>query len=155
MKHPILYTLVLLFTLHAVTAYSQNPTGSKPKIFSSFPETIACSELELSKVFAAAVDQNISLYFSDNFLFTGTVTSNIVKYSNLQTVVIKSPVFGDAIFALSKIINADRSISYIGRIINKKYFDGYELKKDAQNNYQLIKIETDKVIQDCRQNQDP
>lgn len=76
----------------------------------------------------------------------------MVKYANLQTAVIKSPVFGDAVFAVSKITNADKSVSYIGRIISKKYFDGYELKKDTQNNYRLIKIETDRVIQDCSHN---
>lgn len=152
MKRPIPYAMLLLFILNSVTGFSQATADLKPKLFSNFPEKITFSELELSKVFNAAVDQNISLHFSDNFLFTGKVTSKVVKYSNLQTAVIKSPAFSDAIFALSKIINADNSISYIGRIINKKYFDGYELKKDAYNNYQLIKIETDKVIQDCSHN---
>ena len=152
MKCPNLYTLVLLFTIISVTAYSQNPNGSKPALFSNLPEKISCPESELNRIFSATVDQHISLAFSDKFLFSGTVTSNVVKYANLQTAVIKSPVFGDAIFAVSKITNADKSISYIGRIINKKYFDGYELRKDALNNYQLVKIETDKVIQDCSQN---
>ena len=114
-----------------------------------FPSKINCSEAELSKVFAAAVNQNINIAFSDNFLIDGTVTGNIIKYNNLQTVVIKLPLFADAIFVLSKITNTDNSIIYVGRIINKKYFDGYELKKDNHNNYQLIKIETDKVMQDC------
>ena len=70
----------------------------------------------------------------------------------MQTVIIKASFFDDAIFALSKITNADNSISYVGRIITKKYFDGYQLIKDELNNYQLIKIETDNVIQDCSQN---
>jgi hypothetical protein len=131
---------------------SQNTATPKPKIFSNFPDIINCSESELSKVFSASVDQNVTLSFSDNFLFSGAVTGNVVKYANLQSAVIKSPVFGDAIFALSKITNANGSINYIGRIINKKYFDGYELKKNELNNYQLIKIETDKVIQDCSHN---
>jgi hypothetical protein len=39
----------------------------------------------------------------------------------------------------------------VGRIINVNYFDGYELRKSAAGNYQLIKIETDKVIQPCSQ----
>ena len=151
MKRLTLYTLVL-FALIAQTAYAQNPTGAKPKLFSNFPEKIICSPSELSRIFTASTDQNISLSFSDNFLFSGTVTSNVVKYANLQTAVIKSPVFGDAVFAVSKITNADKSVSYIGRIISKKYFDGYELKKDTQNNYQLTKIETDRVIQDCSHN---
>jgi len=152
MKYFATNALCLLCILISSAAKSQVSASIKPSLFSSFPDKVNCSEAELSKAFSIAADQNISLSFSNNFLFSGAVTSNILKYTNLQTVIIKSPAFGDAIFALSKITQADRSISYVGRIINKKYFDGYELKKDAFNNYQLIKIETDKVIQDCSQN---
>ena len=152
MKNCVTLTMALLFALSTISVVAQNATGAKPKLFSSFPQQIICSEAELSKAFTAAANQNINLSFSDNFLFGGMVTSNVIKYDNLQSVVIKSSVFGDAIFALSRITNADKSISYVGRIINKKYFDGYELKKDANNIYQLIKIETDTVIQDCSHN---
>jgi hypothetical protein len=149
MKHPIRNVLVLLYVMISASVQAQTQSGAKPSLFNNYPGKIICSEQELSKVFSSTVNQDINLSFSDNFIFSGKVTSNVVKYANLQTAVIKSPVFGDAIFALSKITNADRSTSYIGRIINKNYFDGYELRKDAANNYQLIKIETDRVIQDC------
>ena len=149
MKHPTLFIIIVLVTFFSVTAFSQNTNGTKPQLFNSFPSKINCTEAELSKAFAVAVNQNINVAFSDNFLIDGTVTSNIVKYNNLQTVVIKSPLFADAIFVLSKITNRDNSINYVGRIINRKYFDGYELRKDNFNNYQLIKIETDRVMQDC------
>ena len=149
MKYPKCNLVLLLCLMISAVVHAQNPTGTKPSLFNNFPGTILCSEQELSRVFNSTANQDISLSFSDNFIFSGKVTSNVVKYTNLQTAVIKSPVFGDAIFVLSKITNADRSASYVGRIINKNYFDGYELKKDASNNYQLIKIETDRVIQDC------
>ncbi|MGG9960250.1 hypothetical protein [Ferruginibacter sp. SUN106] len=152
MKTLISGVMLMLCIGIATTTYSQGTTGAKPKLFSNYPGKIICSEQELSKVFAAGVNHTIDLNFSDNFLFSGTVTSNVVKYANLQTATIKSPFFADAVFAISKITNADKSTSYIGRIINTKYFDGYELKKDAADNYQLIKIETDQVIQVCSQN---
>ena len=151
MKRPISYTAVMLFTLLSVTAYSQNTTGAKPKLFANYPDHINCTVTELGKAFTAAADQNINLAFSDNFLFNGTVTSNVVKYANLQTAVIRSASFSNAIFVLSKITNADGTTSYVGHIINTKYFDGYDLKKDASGNYQLVKIETGAVLQDCRQ----
>jgi len=151
MKILILKATLLLCILTSLTAGAQN-TAAKPKLFSSFPDKIICTEQELSKVFSASVDQNLGLSFSDNFSFSGTVTSNVVKYSNLQTVIIKSAAFDGAILVLSKIKDENGGISYVGRIINTKYFDGYELQKDAANNYQLIKIETDKVIQVCSQN---
>ena len=152
MKRPIPIALLMLFALLSATAYSQNTTTAKPRLFANFPDRINCSVTELSKAFTTAAIRNIDLSFSDNFLFSGTVTSNVVKYANLQTAVIKSPRFGDAIFVLSKITVADGSSNYVGHIINTKYFDGYELKRDASGNYQLIKIETSKAIQDCSQN---
>ena len=151
MKKPVPYVLLLLFTFFTLTGFSQTNTSFKPRQFNNFPDVINCSEAALSSIFNSFQGQPVSLSFSDNFLFSGSITSNIVKYGNLQTAVVKSPVFNNSVFSVSKIINKDNSVSYLGRIINKNYFDGYELKKNASNNYQLIKIETDKVMQDCSQ----
>ncbi len=145
------YACALLCTLFATTAFSQG-SAVKPKQFDNYPKVINCSPAELGRAFTFSKGQSASLSFSDNFSFSGSVTDNTVKYSNLQTVVLRSPAFNNSVFAISKRIEADNSITYVGRIINKNYFDGYELKRDLSGNYQLIKIETDKVIQDCAQN---
>ena len=150
MKHYATYALFLMLTCLSVPGFSQNNT-LKPKQFNAFPATINCSESELSKIFNTAPGQPISLAFSDNFIFSGSVKNNIVKYSNLQTAVIVSPDYSNTIFSVSKTTNSNGSISYIGRIINKNYFDGFELKQNAGGTYQLIKMETDRVIQDCTQ----
>lgn len=147
MKRHATYALSLLLSFLVTTGFCQ--TNPKPKQFSSFPETINCSEQELAKVFTASPGQNISLAFSNNFTFTGSVKSNLAKYANLQSAVIVSPDYSNTIFSVSKISNADGTTSYVGRIINKNYFDGFELKKNASGTYQLKKVETDRVIQDC------
>ena len=149
MKHYATYALSLLLCCLTITAFSQN--SAKPKQFASYPEKIKCSEQELARIFTSSPGQQIRLSFSDNFTFSGNVTSNIVKYANLQTAVIISPDYYNTIFSVSRITNDDGTLSYIGRIINQNYFDGFELKKDPSGNYQLKKIETDKVIQGCRQ----
>ena len=150
MKYPTL--IGLLFALLSVTTTNaQDNGGTKPKLYANFPDKITCPDLELSKAFVTTDKQIISLSFSDHFIFNGIVTSNITKYNNLQTIIIRSAETDNVIFSLSKIINADNSITYVGRIINTKYADGYELKKDAQNNYQLIKFETDKILEECKQ----
>ena len=151
MKRLAPYAMFLVLLCISLNGSSQTGTAPKPKQFSNFPDVISCSEAVLSNIFNTTAGQNINLSFSDNFLFPGNVTSNVVKYSNLQTAIIKSPVFHNSIFSVSRIINDDRSISYVGRIINRDYFDGYELKRNAAGNYQLVKMETDRVIQDCRQ----
>jgi hypothetical protein len=152
MKRPSPYAALLLFTVMSIATYGQNALIVKPAQFTSLPDRISCSPNDLNNVFFTESDQPVSFSFSNDFTFTGTVISNVYKYSNLQTVIIKSSLFGDAIFSLSKIINKDNSINYVGHIINKKYFDGYQLKKDALNNYQFVKIETDKIIEDCSHN---
>ena len=148
MKYYAPYALSLMLSIITMTGFSQN-NAPKPKQFDNFPGVVNCSEAELSKIFNASSGQAISLSFSNNFIFSGSVTSNIVKYNNLQTAVIVSPDYSNTIFSVSKITDAGGSISYIGRIINKNYFDGFELKKNATGYYQLNKIETDRVIQDC------
>ena len=148
MKHLAPYAFVLL-CLTSATGFSQ--TGTKPKQFSNYPDVINCSEAELSKIFTAAAGQNINLSFSDNFSFAGPITSLVVKYSNLQSANIKSPLFNNSLLNISKRTNEDNSITYVGRIVNMDYFDGYELTKNTNGNYQLIKFETDRVIQHCKQ----
>ncbi len=143
--------MLLLCILFSATINAQHNSSEKPALFNNFSNTINCPQAELNKAFTATANQNINFSFSDNFLFTGTVVSNVVKYANLQTVLIKSPAYGDAIFSLSKIIKKNNSVSYTGRIINPKYADGYELKKDSYNNYQLVKIEISNILKDCSQ----
>lgn len=149
MKRYAPYALSVLLFFITITGFSQS-TGAKPKQFNSFPNTINCSEDELSKVFDASPGQDISLAFSDNFIFSGSVKSNLVKYSNLQTAIVVSPYYSNTILSISKITNPDGRTSYSGRIINKNYFDGFKLKRNASGNYQLIKMETDQVMPDCK-----
>jgi hypothetical protein len=54
----------------------------------------------------------------------------------------------NTLLSISKRINDDNSITYVARIINEKYADGYELKKDIAGNYSFNKIKTDELIQD-------
>ncbi len=151
MKHRTTYVLLLLFSLLSLTAISQNSNGQKPKLFSIFPEKIDCNVNELSNAFAVTDNQSVSIPFASGFLFNGTVISNTVKYNNMQIVVIKSAAFNNAIFVLTKITAAGNKIYYKGRIVNTNYFDGYELQKDGLNNYQLVKFETGKLLEDCKQ----
>lgn len=146
MKTYATYALSLFFSFTIMTTFGQT---IKPKQFNNFPEVINCSEQELLKVFSASPGQTISLSFSDNFIFSGIVKTNMSKYANLQSAVIVSPDYFNSIFNISKIIKADGSVAYVGHIINKNYFDGFELKKNVAGIYQLKKTESDRVIQDC------
>lgn len=151
MKRTVLpYVLLLLLTLSATVVNAQTG-GSKPQLFGSLPKIIVCNESMLSQAFGITANQPASFSFSTDFLFQGNVMSNTSKYGSLQTVVIKSAVYANAIFVLSKVTAKDNSVEYKGRIVNTKYADGYELKRDASGIYQLVKFETDRQLQDCTQ----
>ncbi len=148
MKHYAPYALFLLLSFTALKGFSQNNT-TKPKQFNNFPATINCSVSELDKVFNSSLGQQVSIAFSNDFTFSGTITFNMLKRSDLHTTIVTSPDFNNTIFSVSRLMDPSGNISYTGRIINKNYFDGYELLKDQSGNYQLTKIETDRVMPDC------
>ena len=142
---------MVLLSLSAVTSYSQTNRSGKAALFTSFPTSINCSESQLSSMFAASKGQSINLSLGNNLSLSGAVTSKLTKYSNLQTIVVKLPAFKDALFSLSKQIDQNNNIHYVGRIMNPKYADGFELKRTADGNYQLIKIDLEKILVDCSQ----
>lgn len=147
----LLSTLTLAFSLCllSVTGFSQTGKAPKPKIFSDFPDKINCPSSELSYAFSTSEGEHIVLFFTDNFRFSGTVISNVVKYDNLQSMVIRSDASENTIFHLTKQINEDNTVTYIGRIINSNAADGYEIKKDITGNYKFEKAMYDKILQDC------
>lgn len=105
--------------------------------------------MELDKIFNSTQGQQVSVAFADNFTFSGNVTVNMLKRSDLQTTIITSPDYNNTIFSISRLMDKEGNLSYVGRIINKNYFDGYELMKNPSGNYQLTKIETDRVMPIC------
>lgn len=136
----------ILLCLATTTGFSQT---SKPKIFAAFPNTINCPVSEFINAFSATEGQHLILSFSNDFKFSGTVISNVVKYSNLQSMTIKSDLSDKTVFHLSKQINEDNSVSYVGRIINPTAADGYQIKKDMSGNYKFEKTEAEKILQEC------
>lgn len=150
MKHLTTTMCSVLLALLAVTGYSQTK-GNKPSQFSGLPSSIQCSEAQLRSFFTASKGQNISLALANNLTLSGPVTSNLSKYKNLQTVVVKLPAFNNTLFSLSKQTDADNNTIYVGRIINPQYADGYELKRNPDGNYQLTKIDLEKILVNCNQ----
>jgi hypothetical protein len=131
-----------------VTTAKVQVTTAKPNLFDSYAANISCPKSELDKIFTTQEGGLLKLSFGNNFQFTGTVTSSIQRYTNLQSVIIKSNNSDSLLLGISKRTNDDRSFTYIGRIINQKYGDAFELKLDNNGNYFLNKIKTDDLIQD-------
>jgi hypothetical protein len=142
---------LLLSCMILITSYHTNAQvgrTSKPYLFSNFSANIPTAVTELNKAFLGVTGSSIQFNFSNSFSFTGTVFSSVQRYSNLSSVLIRLPSFHNALLSISKRINDDNTITYVGRIINEKYSDGYELKKDNNGNYTFNKIKTEDLIQD-------
>jgi len=141
-------TLLGLMAL-TISSFSFAQTGNRPKLFERFPDQINLNAITLEQAMDAREGQEITLSFGGGFNFQGTVLSNETKYGKLQTILIKSPAFDNSIFSLSRITESDMPARYSGRIINPAAADGYLIRKDAAEQYQLAKISTENVLQDC------
>lgn len=156
MKHFATTTLMVLLTLTAVTSFAQQHMESrtlpvKPALFSKFPDVINCTAAQLNNFFNSRQGENVNVSLNNTLTLGGSIKSNISKYSNLQTVVVKLPLFNNILFTLSKRTDQQNNIVYVGHLFDPAYADGYELKKISQENYQFIKIAMDQVLPTCSQ----
>jgi hypothetical protein len=139
--------LLCVIATATYTAGAQIAASSRQNQFSKLSSKLPTTLSELEKAFLAPEGTKLQLKFS-NLTFSGIVLSSVKKYDNLYKVVIKSSSLDNTLFSISKRIEEDSSVSYIGRIINEKYADGYELKKESDGSYSLNKIQTEELIQD-------
>jgi hypothetical protein len=139
----------MLLILLVVTVCSKaQKINSRPKLFTKVDNKISYPKADLEKIFSKTKGSSVQISLPGNFNFSGTVVSSVQRYNNLKSFLIKSDVLNGTIFAISKRINDDNTVTYVGRIVNEKYSDGYELKQDSAGNYFLNKINMDEVLQD-------
>ncbi|HRN71489.1 MAG TPA: hypothetical protein PLM81_00080 [Ginsengibacter sp.] len=143
--HKGIALLLLLFTSNQILAQS-NPIRQNA-LFRGSAEKLAVTTNELDKAFTAPKGTVVSFKFQD-LVFKGEVVSNIKRYENLHTVIVRSATLDNSLLSISKRINDDQTISYVGRILNERSADGYELTKNADGAYNFKKIKTDELLQD-------
>lgn len=144
-KALVLFTLLINFNNARAQVHTKD---LRPKLFALLADKVNFPKNQLDKVFTTTEGALIQLTLSDNVVFKGTVMASIKRYSNLHSTLIKLDNFDGTVFGISKRVNDDNSISYIGRIVNQKYEDGYELTADASGNYFIKKIKLEDLIQD-------
>lgn len=140
-------TLFVLCTIFTATGFAQNATA-KQKIFAAYPENISLNKIFITDAFSYNTGASVSVDLPGNFHFAGTVISNLQKYHNLQTIMIRSSENNHSIFQISKITNNDKSTTYTGCIINNDAADGYIIK-NSNGIYSLNKFESDKILEHC------
>lgn len=143
-KAAVLFTLLICFN----NIKAQVVTERRPQLFAAFAKTINFPKTELEKIFNTPEGRTIKLSLGENVGLTGVITSSIQRYHNLQSVVVRLNNLDNTIFGISKRTNDDNSITYVGRIINTKYADAFEVKSDANGNYFINKKNTSDLIED-------
>jgi hypothetical protein len=133
--------------MFSYTAQSQILTSHRKNYFEKYAAKLQAPEAELGKAFSIPEGGKIKLNFGD-LAFNGIVTSSIKRYDNLYTVIVKSPGTDNTLLSISKRINDDKTITYVGRIINNNSADGFELKRETNGAYAMHKIRTDALIED-------
>ena len=145
----IIFNMALLAIVIMVSYASEAQilTSNRQNYFNKYAERLPANEAELEKAFSTAEGGKVKINFG-NFSFYGIVTSSIKRYEKLQSIIVKSPDLNNTLLAISRRINDDNTISYVGHIINEKYADGFELRKDKNGAYAMNKIKTDALIED-------
>ncbi|RYY15150.1 MAG: hypothetical protein EOO04_29085 [Chitinophagaceae bacterium] len=138
---------VLLLTLISAVSFSQNKNVS---LFNDVPDQLQCEISQFENAFLQKQNSFISFKFGSAFTFSGKIVSITQRYHNLSSVVVESPRYNNALFHLSRQINKDKTISWVGRIMNSASNDGFEIKKDAKGNYSLVKINTARLLETCK-----
>jgi hypothetical protein len=137
--------LFVLCTILSAASFAQ----TKPTLFDAYPEKISLSKTIITDAFSYNTGSSVSINLASNFTFAGTVISNLQKYNNLQTIIIRSSENSKSVFQISKITNKDNSISYAGLIINQDAADGYVIKNN-NDMYSLQKFESGKILEPCK-----
>jgi len=136
-----------IIAMSSYTTQSQVLTSHRQNYFNKYAEKLPTTVNELDKAFTTPEGSKVKINFS-GFQFNGIVTSSIKRYDNLYSVIIKSPSLNNTLLAISKRINDDKTVTFVGRIINEQYADGYELRKENNGDYAISKIRTDAIIED-------
>ena len=147
MKIIIKMAILAIVILVSYSSNAQILTSNRQNYFNKYAERLPANVSELEKAFSTEEGGKVKINFG-NFSFFGIVTSSVKRYENLQSIVVKSPDLNNTLLAISRRINEDKTISYIGHIINEKYADGFELRKDNNGAYAMNKIKTDALIED-------
>jgi len=116
------------------------------RLFDGVPENLQFDNKLIEGLFSANPGTSLDIKFAPNFHITGILKSNQKIYENLQTIVIEASNYSKAKLFISKIIDDDKTIKYVGRIISRASQDGFEIKGSIAGNCSLKKISLQDMI---------
>ena len=141
MKNLSTAVLSVCITLCSLFASAQNktvpinePDYNKPKLFADLPDRINFNPASLTNLFNLQVGQTVNIPLTSNFSLAGIVVST-ANNDNATSVVIKSTNRVGARLTFTRVVNDDKTIKYIGRIISLQHGDTYEIAYENNQYY--------------------
>jgi hypothetical protein len=131
-------TFTFVFTVMFSSAKAQ-------KMFDALPETAKFLPSVVEGIFNLNPGSAVDVKFTQGFHVTGVIKSNKKVYDNLQTVVIESSNYKANLF-ISKTIDQDNKVKYVGRMLGRGFQDGIELNMDNAGNNIIKKINLKDMI---------
>jgi hypothetical protein len=141
----IMKKFITSIALTAVLAITGSAVQAQ-KLFDALPEKTSFLPQVVENVFTLNPGTAVDLKFTQGFRVTGIVKSNQKVYDNLQTIVIESSNYKNAKLFISKTIDQDNKIKYVGRMMARGYEDGIEIKTDNAGNNLIKKINVKEMI---------
>jgi hypothetical protein len=137
LRTTVIFACITLCSLYASAQEPKfvlnEPNYNKPRLFDNLPAVIPVSIDNLNGLINSKPGVSINTTFSSDVIsapFQGNVVSSVSKYENkVQTVVIKSTNYNGATLYISKVITADGTIKYNGRLMSFQYGDLYVLQQ--------------------------
>ena len=134
--------VALTFTLVSTVMFSN---ARAQKMFDALPETAKYSPSVVEGIFNLNPGSAVDVKFTQGFHVTGIIKSNKKIYDNLQTIVIESSNYKANLF-ISKTLDQDNKVKYVGRMLGRGFQDGIELNMDNAGNNIIKKINIKDMI---------
>ena len=134
--------VALTFTLVSTVMFSN---ARAQKMFDALPETAKYSPSVVEGIFNLNPGSAVDVKFTQGFHVTGIIKSNKKIYDNLQTIVIESSNYKANLF-ISKTLDQDNKVKYVGRMLGRGFQDGIELNIDNAGNNIIKKINIKDMI---------
>ena len=133
---PFVFVLALL---------ASGMNANAQRMFDGLPETAKFLPSAIEGLFNLNPGAAVDVKFTQGFHVTGLVKSNKKVYDNLQTIVIESSNYKANLF-ISKTMDQDNKIKYVGRMLGRGFQDGIELNMDNAGNNIIKKINLKEMI---------
>jgi hypothetical protein len=108
---------------------------NKSPLFSKLPQKVTANKLHIDRLFSIADEGYIKIPLADNNYFEGVVLEKVRKNPNVISMNVKLTNYEGAMLTVSKIVNDDQTVNYVGRIVSIKHGDIYMLTFEDNKYY--------------------